>query len=331
MTDYGSLKARLDGREVIRLDGAIGTQLQAGGVPMDPYCWAAIANHSHPNTVRKTHEDYIRAGADVITTNTYSSARHNYEPAGLSDLVIELNIRAVALAQEARDRVAERPVHVAGSVSNFGCWTEAQYQRRLRKGRRAALPPGMRSRSLISEAQARRNLAEQVGILVDAGVDFLIAEATGDELQRGWVLEAVAAAGVPYWAGFKCHMREGEDAPRTGYDSDGLLADELDARLPLAADVLSIFHSTIEDTTAALPLVRSRWAGPLGAYPEAGRKDYVQAFADPNVENPHSMDEWVASAQRWTQSGVQVIGGCCGMGLDHIRALEGRLPARIAA
>ena len=330
MNDYGDLKTRLDEKAVIRLDGAIGTQLQASGVPMDPYCWAAIGNHSHPNTVRKMHEDYIRAGVDVITTNTYSSARHNYEPAGLSDLVIELNIRAVALAQEARDRVAEGPVYIAGSVSNFGCWTEEQYQRR-RRNNRPSLPPGMRSRSLISEAHARRNLAEQAAILVDAGVDFLIAEATGDERQRHWVLEAVAAAGAPFWAGFKCHVNEGEDAVRSGYDSEYLLADELDARLPLAADVLNIFHSTIEDTSAAIPIVQSRWTGALGAYPEAGRKDYVQAFADPNVENPHSIDEWAATAERWVRSGVQVIGGCCGMGLEHVRVLSDRLPASTSA
>ena len=330
MADYGTLKARLHGKEIVLLDGAIGTQLQATGVPMDPWCWAAIGNHSHPNSVRKMHEDYIRAGVDVITTNTYSAARHNYEPAGLSDVVAELNLRAVALAQEARDRVAERPVYVAGSVSNFGAWTEAQYQRRMRRAR-PGLPPGLRSRSLITEAQARRSLAEQVTILVDAGVDLLIAEATGDEMQREWVLEAVAGGGVPYWAGFKCHLSEGEESPRSGYESDGLLTDELDARLPLDADVLSIFHSTIEDTDAAIPVVRDKWKGPLGAYPEAGRRDYVQAFADPNFDNPHSLDEWVATAQRWTESGVQVIGGCCGMGLDHIRALEGQLPERLAA
>ena len=330
MADYSTLKARLHENEIILLDGAIGTQLQATGVPMDPFCWAAMGNHTHPDTVRKMHEDYIRAGADVITTNTYSAARHNYESAGLSDLVSELNLRAVVLAQEARERAADRPVYIAGSVSNFGAWTEAQYQRR-RRGVGASATVGLRTRSLITEAQARRNLAEQVMILVDAGVDLLIAEATGDEEQREWVLEAVAGGGVPYWAGFKCHLNEGEETPRSGYNSGGLLADELDARLPLDADVLSIFHSTIEDTSAAIPVVQSKWKGPLGAYPEAGRKDYVQAFADPNVENPHSLDEWVATAKRWVESGVQVIGGCCGMGLDHIRALEGQLPDRLAA
>ena len=330
MVNYGDLKTRLDDGDVIILDGAIGTQIQATGVPLDPYCWAAIGNHSHPNTVRKMHQDYIRAGVDVITTNTYSAARHNYEPAGLSDLVIELNLRAVALAQEARGRVAVRPVYIAGSVSNFGTWTETSYQQRAKQRKPGrAMSPGLRERSLITEAQARRNLDEQVAILVDAGVDFLLAEATGSEEQRQWVLEAVAAGGIPYWAGFKCHVNEGEDAIRTGYESDMLLADELDACLPLNADVLSIFHSTIDDTYAAIPLVKSKWSRPLGAYPEAGRRDYVQAFADPNLGNPHTLDEWVATAKAWTKSGVQVIGGCCGMGLDYIRVLEGELPDRI--
>jgi len=332
MVQYSELKTRLDSGDVVILDGAVGTQLQATGVPMDPYCWAAVGNHSHPNTVRKMHEDYIRAGVDVITTNTYSAARHNYEPTGLSDLVIELNIRAVALAQEARDRVADRPVYIAGSISNFGAWTEEGYQRRAaqRKSGRA-LTPGLRERSLITDAQARRNLDEQVAILVDAGVDFILAEATGSEAQRIWVLEAAAAAGIPYWAGFKCHVREGEDTIRTGYDSDMALADELDARLPLDADVLSLFHSTIDDTNAAIPLLKSKWSKPLGAYPEAGRRDYVQAFADSNSENPHTLDEWVSTAKGWTSSGVQVIGGCCGMGLDHIRVLESQLPKKISA
>ena len=329
MTSYSDLKARLDGREIILLDGAIGTQLQAIGVAMDPYCWAAIGNHSHPNTVRKMHEDYIRAGVDVITTNTYSSARHNYEPAGLADLTIELNLRAVALAQEARERTADRPIYIAGSVSNFGAWTEAQYDARMKGGH--ALPPGMRPRSLVTEPQARRNLQEQASILADAGVDFLLGEATGDELQREWVLEAVASAGIPYWAGFKCHVNEGEDEVRSGYSSAGLLADELDAKLPLDADVLSIFHSTIDDTNAAIPIVQSKWNGPLGIYPEAGRRDYVQAFADANVENPHTLEEWLATAKTWAENGVQVIGGCCGMGLDHIRVLQGELPERISS
>jgi S-methylmethionine-dependent homocysteine/selenocysteine methylase len=333
VVNYQDLRERLDRGEVVILDGAIGTQLQAMGVPMDPYCWAAMANHSHPYTVRKMHEDYIKAGADIITTNTYSSAAHNYEYAGLAEQVYELNLRAVVLAQEARERVADKPVYIAGAVSNFGAWTEEEYQgwqaAGLIRGRASAL--GMRIQSLITEAQARRNLRQQAEILADAGVDLLIAEATGDMEQRRWVLEAVASVGIPFWAGFKCHVTEGEELVRVGYRSDLLLKDELDELLPIGGDVVNIFHSNIEDTSKAIPVVKSRWSGPLGAYPEAGRRDYTQHYADPSFENTYSPQEWARVAQDWVSQGVQVIGGCCGMGVDYIQALKGQLPKTIPA
>ena len=331
MVKYQDLKERLNAGDVIKLDGAVGTQLQAMGVPMDPYCWAAMANHTHPYTVRKMHEDYIKAGVDIITTNTYSAARHNYEPVGLADQVYEMNLRGVVLAQEARDRIADKPIFIAGSVSNFGGWTERQFKRMQKFGfvRRQSTSFGLRLRSLNTPEQVIRNLREQAEILADAGVDFLIGEATGDEEQREWVLEAVSSVGIPYWAGFKCHVNEGEDIVRTGYGSDVLLADELNEKLPLDCDVLNVFHSNIEDTTNALPVVQSKWSGTIGLYPEAGRRDYVRAFADPNMENPYSTEEYVKIAQDWVAQGVQVIGGCCGLGLEYIQALNGQLPEKV--
>ena len=108
MSDYDGLAARLADRQVVLLDGAVGTQLQKMGVPMNNRAWAAVALQSHPYTVRRMHESYIEAGVDVITVNSYASARHNLEPIGLSDLTAELNWRAVMLAQDARDlRAAE--------------------------------------------------------------------------------------------------------------------------------------------------------------------------------------------------------------------------------
>ena len=124
MSDYRTLEARLAGKEVVILDGAVGTQLQKMDVPMNSHPWAATALQTHPYTVRLLHESYIRAGVDIITVNSYSAARHNLVPLGLGDLTRELNLRAVVLAQEARDRCAkDRPIYIAGSVSNYGMRT----------------------------------------------------------------------------------------------------------------------------------------------------------------------------------------------------------------
>ena len=97
-----ALQQRLDAGETVLLDGAMGTELERRGVPMDAVAWDAAALLTHPDTVREVHADYIRAGADVITTNTFATARHVLKPTWMGEQLCKLNTRAVALAKEAR-------------------------------------------------------------------------------------------------------------------------------------------------------------------------------------------------------------------------------------
>src|SRR5262249_40631088 len=163
MSEYNTLESRLAGKEVVILDGAVGTQLQKMGAPMNNEAWAATALQTHPYTVPLMHENYIRAGVDIITVNSYSAARHNLVPLGLGDMTRELNLRAVVLAREARDRCAkERPVYIAGSVSNYG----------LRTGSETS-PEGMAfftERVAWTEEASRANLPEQAEVLAESGV-----------------------------------------------------------------------------------------------------------------------------------------------------------------
>ena len=324
MGDYSKLKARLDNREVILLDGAIGTQLQSMGVPMSNRAWAGIALKDYPFTVRRMHENYIKAGVDIITVNTYPSARHNLEPLGLGDMTVELNLRAVMLAEDARDRVArERPVYIAGAVSNYGLLTGSE--------------PGWKDfayfqgRSELSEEQAQSNLREQAQILADAGVDFLLAESTGSNLQRRWVVEACLATGLPVWTGFKVRLDEGDPSVRIGYRSDLAFADGFDEIASLGGAVINLFHSSVASTDAALAIAKKHWHGPLGIYPEAERTDYVDAYRDRNVPSRLTPEEFLGKAMAWVEQGVQVIGGCCGVELEYIKPLRERLPTHIPA
>ena len=321
MARYQELQDRLDRGDVVVLDGAIGTQLQAMGVPMNLTDWAATGLHTHPYTVRHMHESYIKAGADIITTNTYASARHNLEPMGLGDLTTELNIRAVTLAQEARDRAAgDRPVYIAGSVSNFGLTTGSEPSQ--------ARP--LQHRSAITVEQVKKNLREQAEILVEAGVDFLLVESTGSLEHRKWVSEACSIPGVPKWVGFKVHVDDQDPTVRVGYSSDVPLTRAMDEVLALGGSVVNIFHSNVADTAAALPIVLDKWSGPIGVYPEAARTDYVATYRDPTVVNNVSPAEFLALAQKWVDQGVQIIGGCCGIELEYIRGLREKLPRRIS-
>ncbi len=322
MSDYKTLQARLDGREVAILDGAIGTQLQKMGVPMSNLAWAATALQTHPYTVRLLHEQYIAAGVDVVTVNSYSAARHNLVPLGLGDMTRELNLRAVVLAREARDRCArERPVYIAGSVSNYG----------LRTGVEAS-PEGaafFTERVEWTEAASKANLREQAECLAEAGVDLLLVESTGGTTHRKWVLEACLATGLPVWVGFKCHLDESGGTPKVGYHSDEPLAASFEQVTAMGGAAVTIFHSPIAATDAALPVVRSKWKGPIGIYPEAERMDYVAVHKDPNEPDHVSPAAFVAKAKTWVGQGVQIIGGCCGIELEHIRPLRAALPKRV--
>jgi S-methylmethionine-dependent homocysteine/selenocysteine methylase len=93
--------------------------------------------------------------------------------------------------------------------------------------------------------------------------------------------------------------------------------------------VITVFHSNIKSTEAALSIVREKWSGPVGIYPEAGREDYVDPQADPSGKNDVTPAEFLDCAREWVQNGVQIIGGCCGIGPEYIRPLRGGLPTRI--
>jgi methionine synthase I (cobalamin-dependent) len=90
---------------------------------MNAAAWCGVANKTHPEVVRRVHEEYIRAGADVVTANTFATCRHVLAGAGLADEAPRITARAVELAREAVEVVAlDRPVAVAGSMSNNVAW-----------------------------------------------------------------------------------------------------------------------------------------------------------------------------------------------------------------
>jgi S-methylmethionine-dependent homocysteine/selenocysteine methylase len=324
MREYDSLSKRLAAGDVLLLDGAIGTQLQEMGAPMDNAAWAAAALHTHPFTVRRMHELYVAAGCDVITTNTYSSARHNLEPLGLGDSTAELNLRAVMLAQDARDRMAKgREIHIGGAISNFGLLVGGES--------RGALHRHSRARQAITAEQARANLQEQAEILAEAGVDFLMVESTGSMEHRNWIHEACKTTGLPVWVGFRCRRDGADPTIRIGHSSETRFADGLAATVATGADAICVFHSLIDVTTPAVAEAMARYDGPIGAYPEADRTDYTMTFKNHAEQNKVSPEEYARIAVGWAQSGVQIIGGCCGIGLPYIAPLRAALPKRAGA
>src|SRR4051794_21012510 len=146
---------RLEGGAVVVLDGGMGTEIQARGVPMDGEAWSALANVTHADVVRAIHEDYIRAGAEVVTANSFPAGAGALAAAGIADRLVEINRAAVVLAQEARERAGRSGVAVAGSLSEM------------------ALSGLISSDDARSAADAFRL---QATTLAEAGVDLLVLE-----------------------------------------------------------------------------------------------------------------------------------------------------------
>ena len=308
-----ALQERLGRGEVIILDGATGTELERRGVPMHDGTWSAMALETHPDIVRQVHQDYIHAGADIIITNTFATARHALDRAGMGHKVRELNTRAVTLAREARDAVGlGRPIHIAGSIST---------------GFLPASTPG----AAISESaqaaagQVKANYREQAEILAEAGVDLILLEMMSNVRHAAAAIESAVSTGLPTWVGYSCKLNHERNEVSLLHGDGETFSQALASLVPLGGSLVSIMHTEVEGTASALNAVREHWSGPLGAYPHSGN------FTMPNWQfgNIISPQDFLSEAQEWVQMGVQLIGGCCGIGPEHIRRLKGGLSTHV--
>ncbi len=298
------LEARIRAGEVVLIDGAMGTELEARGVPMDENAWCGPPLLEFGDVVREIHQDYIRVGAEVIITNTFATARHMLERAGYGDVVAEINRTAVRLALEARDRVAERPVAVAGSISHIRF--------------------GVADPEWHTEVRFRESFREQAGLLAEAGVDLLVLEMMADPEVAPLALEEALATGLPVWVGIS--VQRDEQGRLVGYGDPARDLDLLLQRLVgLGGGLYLVMHSDVPDTAPGLEIVRRHWSGPTGAYPNSGyfKLPHWQ-FVD--IIPP---DELAVEALQWVAAGTQAIGGCCGLGVAHIERLRECLPAKL--
>jgi S-methylmethionine-dependent homocysteine/selenocysteine methylase len=298
--------------ELVIIDGGMGSQLQAEGVPMDEVAWSARANLDQPDVVQRIHEAYIRAGAEVIIANTFAASRAALEPAGLGSRVADANRSAVSAALRARDAAATRPVAVAGSMSSF-CPAV------MDGGDQDA--PLARPASEDPRFPALADFREQAQLLADAGAELIVLEMIEAQGYGRAAVRAAAETGLPVWLGISAARRQDGTLGTFADLGDGDSFEDLLQALadpPLAA--VTVMHSSPEVIPEAIEIIRGRFAGPIGAYAETG--DWVP----PNwVFDGLTPDEYLQHAIIWADRGAQLIGGCCGTGPEHVRVLADRL------
>jgi methionine synthase I (cobalamin-dependent) len=283
---------------------------------MDGVAWCALANKTHPEMVRQVHESYIRAGADIVTANTFSTSRTILGPVGLGDEVAAINQRAVALALEARDNVAGgRPVAVAGSMSIMTPFIPGTYRED------PAQAP--------DEDAEMANHREMAGLLAGAGVDLIVMEMMYDTAAAKRAVTVAVETGLPVWVGLS--VERGPGGALTGWERPDVSLDNLlDGLLPLGGAVAGIMHTTAEDTDPALDALFARWDGPVMAYPESLVFTPAPGGAvEPDFAAAIPEDAFAERCRGWVEHGVQIIGGCCGISIDHMTRMYETVPRRV--
>ncbi len=297
--NYDAIREKLARHELVLLDGGIGTEILRRNVT-----WADHQLASRPEFVRTIHEDYIRAGADVISTNSFQLCRralfnHFRDDAhrrhiGARDLderADRLLAASVHLGCEARNRVkASQPVAVAAAITTLEwCF-------------RPDLAP--------TSEQARKEYEEIFRVVKDAGADLVLFETVNSIGEARVALEVAKRMGLPCWVSFVC-------------DQGGRLftGETLEAATrtlePLGADAILLNCAPPDDITAGMKQLAPHARVPIGAYAHIGRFDPPEWMFTDEYPPPKYRD----AGAGWKQLGARILGGCCGTTPDHIAAL----------
>ncbi|MBI5292184.1 MAG: homocysteine S-methyltransferase family protein [Chloroflexi bacterium] len=279
------------------LDGATGTELHRRGIDTGLPLWSANAllTAEGRRALRQIHLDYLRAGADILTANTFRTHGRTLAKSSHGGQARELTARAVRLAREAiAEHASPAPLFVAGSIAPLeDCYTPA------------LVPPQ-------AECQTEhRQMAEH---LAEAGADLLLVETMNTIREAVAAAEAATTTGLPTLVSFVC-------------SADGrLLSGETIAEAARAVAPLhpaAIGVNCAPTHTLAAPLGELRAAAPhhvpLIAYGNIGYADDAQGWVNTDAVDP------VAYASYATAWPVHILGGCCGTTPEHIRHLRTRI------
>ena len=291
-----------DPHDLILLDGATGTELSRRGVDISLPLWSARAllDDDRSAILEQVHREYLEAGAEAITTCTFRTHRRSLAKAGLGDRWRELTLRAVEIAQRARDKVNSN-ARVFGSVAPL----EDCYQPEL----------------MPSPDECLAEHAAMIGDLVDGGVDMILIE-TMNNLREA---EAAARAARERAPGrFILSFCTRSDGPPGILLSGEPMVD----LVPLMSEAFAAGVNCIGPGSVHRQVALLR-----GLLPAQVR---IIAYANVGEPNPGDGSKWIDTdaadpvkyaecAMQWRDAGASILGGCCGTTPEHVRALANTL------
>ena len=304
--------------KILILDGAMGTMIQSESLSIDDFRGYAgnndILNITRPDIIGKIHKAYIEAGADIIETNTFSSTAVSQQEYGCADIIYDLNLEGARIARRAAEdaKIAQgREVLVAGSMGPT--IKMLSFSPDVNR-------PEYRSIDFATMVEAYK---EQVGGLLDGGVDLLLVETVYDGLNAKAALYAIE----------KVQQEKGSDVPvmvsatvndRSGRLLSGQMTDALFTTLS-HYDILSFGLNCSFGAAELMPFMEQLANGAFGG---KGIPCFLSIY--PNAGLPNEMGQYdelpeftAAHLKEMAQKGlVNIAGGCCGTTPEHIRAIK---------
>ena len=285
---------RLSDPRPLLLDGANGTELARRGVAIELPLWSAGALISSPDVVQDVHADYVEAGAEVVTANTFRTHARNLKEA-------RQQISAKVLTRTA--------VNLARSAAGDRAWVA---------GSQAPLEDCYRPDRVPSQDVLEREHAAMAEALADADVDLILVETQNCVRELRAAASAACRVGLPVLLSVVC-------------SSDGrllsgeTLAQAAEAVLPLEPAGILVNCLPADAVPAALAELQSVCAGvSVGAYANAGAPDGIDGWIDTKYSKSAVYADAVG---RWVEQGARIIGGCCGTTPEHISRVRDRLDA----
>jgi len=286
-----TLAVKLSGGECVILDGGMGTEIKRRGIAAGSSELSVAAMVDSPEAIREIHEDFIRAGAEVIITNTYicnsgKLGRIGWDESGM----VRINEMAAKAALEARANFPERDVVVAGSLG--------------------PLSQSYNPDAVHPYEKCLADYRDQARVLAGAGVDVILVETCTKIHEAVAGVTAAIELRMPAWAGFvvdeQGRVKSGES-----------ILDAQAAVKEAGASVMFVNCSQVPEVTAAFNVLSANEEMPLGAYAQGA----VYEGTGWDFEESMNPEQYLAHAREWARLGARAIGGCCGTAPEHIEAL----------
>ena len=320
MGNYKYIQDMLNDGKIIILDGANGSELTKRGAKMDKAGWCGPASITHPKMLEDIHKDYIEAGADIITTNTFSSARHVLELSEFEKQTNAINEKAMECAISARKYFSDRKIAIAGSLSLS---LVADIVDGINDPK--DFYPNMKTEFSVESFEKGNfnynkllnSFNEQISIFKKFNIDFILLEMIINPVICKPAIDAALSSDMPVWLGLSCGD-ENADGDLLAFEASKMKFSETLSTINNSFDAVLLMHSETKNIKKGLVEIKQKWDGHLGVYPHKG--DYIRPtwIFDEN----YTPREYVKDMQQWIDQGARIIGSCCGMGPEYISQLR---------